>query len=87
MKVYTAEKHWDYEGFEILGIFISEREAKKCCDNNLSKSKSADGYEISCFELGLMQRDSIKPATGMMIEDLSLEELKSLRDRYKRLNA
>lgn len=34
MKVYIAELHYDYEGFEILGVFKDENDAKKCLENH-----------------------------------------------------
>ena len=54
MKVYVAERVFDYEGFEIIGIFKSYEAAQKTCDADQVKTKHnmiMDGYRIEDFEL------------------------------------
>lgn len=31
MKVYTAQREYDYEGFEIIGVFTTRAAAEACC--------------------------------------------------------
>lgn len=34
MKLYVAQRHYDYEGFEIIGIFTDRAAAQLCCDSD-----------------------------------------------------
>jgi hypothetical protein len=45
MKVYIAECGFDYEGFDISGVFDSEEKANKYLEENYCESKS---YVCSC---------------------------------------
>jgi hypothetical protein len=52
MKVYVAERAWDYEGFEIIGIFSFRTAAEKAIEADKSRGKSkADSYEIEELEI------------------------------------
>lgn len=61
MKVYVAERHYDYEGFTIIGIFTTKEAAQACCDNDFipvresefpqQKRKRGDSYEVEEHEL------------------------------------
>lgn len=56
MKVYVAERVYDYEGFDIIGLFASRVEAQAACDNDYrpdGKKKNGDFYEIEEFDLTL----------------------------------
>ena len=34
MKVYIAERGFDYEGFTIIGVFTTKEKAQEACDND-----------------------------------------------------
>ena len=44
-KVYIAERCYDYEGFLILGIFLSNKKAQECCD------KDKDNGDDHCIQV------------------------------------
>ena len=53
MKVYTAERYYQYEGFQIIGIYTTKEAAQKCCDEDVSESgrKNGDYHEVHEHEL------------------------------------
>lgn len=48
MKVYIAERHYDYEGFTIIGVFTTKKEAKKCCDYDCG---CGDEHRVTDYEV------------------------------------
>jgi hypothetical protein len=48
MKVYVARRHYDYEGFSIIGIFTDHESAQKCCD---SDEQWGDSHDVDEHEL------------------------------------
>ena len=57
MKVYVAERGYDYEGFTILGIFSTREKAQEACDNDKWEDgrKRGDSYDIEEFEIDAEQ--------------------------------
>jgi len=53
MKLYTAQREYDYEGFDILGIFSTREAALECCAKDISPSGRVmgDRHEVEEFEL------------------------------------
>jgi hypothetical protein len=58
MKVYVAEREYDYEGFTILGVFSTREAAQAVCDADIRPPGSyragepkGDGHAIEEFEL------------------------------------
>lgn len=61
MKVFVAQRHYDYEGFTIIGIFTTKEAAQACCDNDFSpvrksefpqqKTKLGDSYDVEEHEV------------------------------------
>lgn len=49
MKIYIAERHNDYEGFDILGIFIKKEDAETCCSEDVDNKglPKGDEYEVT----------------------------------------
>ena len=52
MKVYIAERCFDYEGFTIIGVFKTRDAAQKACDNDRDKTgrKNGDSHEVEEFD-------------------------------------
>jgi len=48
IKVYVAERGCDYEGFSIIGIFETRKEAQSACD----EARGGDFYEIEEYFIG-----------------------------------
>ncbi len=53
MKVYIAEREYDYEGFTILGVFSTKEKAQAACDNDIREDgrKNGNSHEIEEFEI------------------------------------
>ena len=61
MKVFVARRHYDYEGFTIIGIFTTEEAAQASCDNDFvpvrkgefpqQKRKQGDSYDVEEHEV------------------------------------
>jgi len=51
MKVYVAEGHWEYEGFDILGIFTTRGDAQLFLDKAIKEDRLGDSYKISEHDL------------------------------------
>jgi hypothetical protein len=57
MKVFVAQRNYDYEGFAIIGIFTTKEAAQACCDNDFSPRhkkelrKMGDSYDVEEHEL------------------------------------
>ena len=52
MNVYVACRGYDYEGFEIIGIFKTREEAKGCCDEDKDEWGSlGDSHDIQVHEV------------------------------------
>lgn len=61
MKVFVAQRHYDYEGFAIIGIFTTKEAAQACCDNDFlprhksefpqEQRKMGDSYDVEEHEL------------------------------------
>ena len=51
MKVFTAERHYDYEGFALIGIFSTREAAQAAIEADQKKRKYGDGWEVNEFEL------------------------------------
>jgi len=47
MKVYTAHRGYDYEGFTIIGVFSKREDAENCCQ----KDKYGDYWEVEGHEV------------------------------------
>lgn len=47
MKVYIAKRIYDYEGFDIIGVFSTKEKAQEACD----KKKGGDSRCIEEFEI------------------------------------
>lgn len=47
MKVFTAERYYDYEGFQLLGIFTTEEKAQEVIDGD----KYGDGHNINEYTI------------------------------------
>ena len=86
MKVYTAERHVDYEGFDLLGIFSTKDKAERAIekDKEAEFASYTDGYEINEFtpteEIGFISatkiRESIKNGdnTWKDLVDVSIQK-------------
>jgi hypothetical protein len=48
MKIYTAERHYDYEGFTILGVFSTAEAAKAACEKDKDRG---DDHEVNEYTL------------------------------------
>jgi len=46
MKVYMVKANYDYDGFEILGIFREKEDAEKCLLEEEVKKNGVDSYVI-----------------------------------------
>ena len=63
MKVYVAERAYNYEGFTILGIFSTREAAQEVCDNdtfstpNLCNRLRGDSYTIEEHEVDIPIND------------------------------
>ena len=55
MNVYIAERKYDYEGFEIIGVFQSNEDAEKACKEDVDGqgNQRGDDYGIEKFELSV----------------------------------
>ena len=53
MKIYIAERSFDYEGFTIIGVFNTQKAAQKACDNDRDKKGriNGDSHDVECFDL------------------------------------
>lgn len=53
MKLYTAERHYDYEGFVILGIFSARNVAEAACEDDRwpDGDRRGDSHEVNEFTL------------------------------------
>lgn len=49
MKLFTAQREYDYEGFQILGIFSTKEAANKCCSEDVDKKGKEKG-DRHCVE-------------------------------------
>ena len=56
MKLYVAERIYDYVGFAILGIFSTEEAAQKVCDED----KDGNGHNVEEFDLDAPSVDYLK---------------------------
>ncbi len=45
--VYIAEAHYDYEGFEIIGVYMTRKDAEDACSRGRSKEFGADEYKVT----------------------------------------
>ncbi len=54
MEVFIAQRGTDYEGFVILGVFVSRVSAQQVCAADGAKNGRGDWhtYEVSVYELG-----------------------------------
>lgn len=50
MGVYIAERKYDYDGFEIIGVFSTREKAQEACDNDL-RTEYGGFYGIEVFEV------------------------------------
>jgi hypothetical protein len=52
--VYTAERHYDYEGSDLLGIFTTKEAAQAAIDGDVSQfgNPRGDSHQINAYELG-----------------------------------
>jgi hypothetical protein len=48
MKIYTAQRNYDCEGFDIIGVFTTEKSAQECCRDDAGKG---DSHEVEEHEL------------------------------------
>jgi hypothetical protein len=48
MKVFTAHREYDYEGFQIIGVFTTKEAAEKCCIEDVDESgrKYGDSHDV-----------------------------------------
>ena len=55
MKLYVAECNFDYEGFDIIGVFDTKEKAEAACENHKYKDgeKRGDGRAVEEFELNV----------------------------------
>ena len=53
MKIYVAEREYDYEGFTIIGVFSTKEKAQEACDNDKDKDgiKRGDSHNVEEFEI------------------------------------
>lgn len=57
MKAYLAKRGYEYEGFEVIGVFTRKEDAQKCCDNDFYKDQNGvrfmcgDYHEVSEHEV------------------------------------
>lgn len=53
MKVYTAHREYDYEGFEIIGAFTTKEAAEECCKKDIDRNGRVrgDSHDIEEHEL------------------------------------
>lgn len=47
MVVYVAKRHWDYEGFDIIGVFSNEKDANDKC----LKDMRGDYHSVECHSV------------------------------------
>ena len=53
MKVYIAERNYDFEGFVIVGAFSTREKAEEACDNDKYEdgSQRGDYHTVEEFEI------------------------------------
>ena len=53
MKIYTANREYEYEGIEIIGIFTDREAADECCKNDFGDAGFliGDSYDVEEHEL------------------------------------
>lgn len=58
MKLYVAERHYDYEGFQILGVYSTKSLAESACDKDVRPAGDymggqprGDGHSVEEFTL------------------------------------
>jgi len=56
MKVYTAHREYDYEGFQIIGVFTTMEAAEKCCAEDLDNSGKVQGDDHDVEEHELIDK-------------------------------
>lgn len=74
MTVYVAQRGYDYEGFEIIGIFTTKEAAQECCDNDVHPSsgrKCGDSYDVAPHELDIT---SVKGPSRISLDQMLAEK-------------
>lgn len=52
MKVFIAQREYDYEGFVVIGVFDSIEEAEKCCEvDKVNNESFGDSWSVDVFDL------------------------------------
>ena len=51
-KVYVAKREYGPEGFDILGIFLTEKEAREAIYFDQRNTRSPDSWDVQVFTVG-----------------------------------
>ena len=49
MRVYIAKRHYDYEGYDILGVYSTQEAAEQRCQADTASN--SDGHSVNEYEI------------------------------------